>query len=383
MAFVDISENVRKRALAPSQQTLAGVQNVVSGLQSIENKRQRALEQERKRELEDLALERQRQQDYLNTLTTATKLAESTGSPELAAQAIGGMPLGLQPQEPMQPMQEISPTQEPEMMETPSAGFQPAQSTMLSSLLEGAAQRGKEKRQEKQSAKELKNLQLKKIKQELDPTYQAQQRGQKIKDEITISFLKKQQDLDMESKQVKRLGAKDVQNIAEGANIPNLLNGVSSVIDDNIDKFGVVVGRAAKANPNDVRAQTINAQLRSASQAFGRFMEGGVLRKEDEEKYREMFPQLKDNEIVAKNKLVLVRRLLAQKYNQNINALKESRFDVSGLPQELEVPPLPSEISGARGERVLSPEDQEAINWAKKNPGNEDAKAILRLHGVQ
>ena len=34
------------------------------------------------------------------------------------------------------------------------------------------------------------------------------------------------------------------------------------------------------------------------------------------------------------------------------------------------------------GAESLSPEDQAAIDWAKKNPNDPDAKAILKLHGM-
>jgi tRNA A37 N6-isopentenylltransferase MiaA len=60
-------------------------------------------------------------------------------------------------------------------------------------------------------------------------------------------------------------------------------------------------------------------------------MEGGVLRKEDEEKYRKMFPQLSDTPELAKAKLQQVDKMLRQKLQKDVAALKSSGYDVGGL----------------------------------------------------
>ena len=135
----------------------------------------------------------------------------------------------------------------------------------------------------------------------------------------------------------KRLPAPTVLVLNEGKNVSRLLPEVDQAIEANKDIFGPVEGRLRGLNPYDKRAQTVDARMRSASQAFGKFMEGGVLRKEDEEKYRKMFPQLGDEVTVAKNKLAIVRRQLAQKYNDDKATMGKSGYDVSGFI-DLEVP---------------------------------------------
>lgn len=131
----------------------------------------------------------------------------------------------------------------------------------------------------------------------------------------------------------KMIPAPTLLNLNEGKAVSLLLPEVAQALEQNLDILGPIKGRAGSLNPYDTRAQTVDARFRTASQAFGRVMEGGVLRKEDEEKYRKMFPQLTDKPEVAKNKLAIVQRQLAQKMNSDISALRDSGYDVSGVPQ--------------------------------------------------
>jgi len=128
-----------------------------------------------------------------------------------------------------------------------------------------------------------------------------------------------------------------VLGLNEGKSVARLLPEVENALLQNAEIFGPVGGRARSFNPYDERAQTIDARMRSASQMFGRFMEGGVLRKEDEEKYRKMFPQLADTSPIAKNKLSMIRRMLAQKYEDDRKTLGASGYDISGF-EKLQIP---------------------------------------------
>lgn len=67
-------------------------------------------------------------------------------------------------------------------------------------------------------------------------------------------------------------------------------------------------------------------------------MENGVLRKEDEEKYRKMFPQASDDDKVKKNKLEIIKRQLSQKYEDDRKTLGRSGYDVSGF-ETLDIAP--------------------------------------------
>lgn len=145
----------------------------------------------------------------------------------------------------------------------------------------------------------------------------------------------------------KSLAPDKIMAVSEGNAIPQMLQDLKQTIKVNEGVFGPVSGRMAKLNPWDETSQTMEAQIRSSAQAFGRMMEGGVLRKEDEEKYRGMFPNLSDTPAVAKNKLALVERMLANKQSGNIEALKQQGYSTEGLDRGLIAPGLPSVLTGA------------------------------------
>lgn len=138
----------------------------------------------------------------------------------------------------------------------------------------------------------------------------------------------------------EKLPPDKVLKVQEGAMIPTMLEDIKNTIENKKDRFGPVQGTASSLNPYDTDAQTIDAQMRAASQAFGRYMEGGVLRKEDEEKYRKMFPKLGDTPKVAENKLKVVERLLTRKQNADVKALEAAGYDTSpfGQLREADVP---------------------------------------------
>lgn len=135
-----------------------------------------------------------------------------------------------------------------------------------------------------------------------------------------------------------------VLSVQQGAQIPKQLDGIDATLTQNEKLFGPMQGRMGAMNPYDTASQSVDAQLRSTAQAFGRYMEGGVLRKEDEEKYRKMFPQLSDTPDVARNKLQIVRKLLVDKQNADTEALAAQGYDTSGF-QKLPDATLPKNLS--------------------------------------
>lgn len=155
----------------------------------------------------------------------------------------------------------------------------------------------------------------------------------------------------------QRLPPDKVLNVNEGNVIPQQLSDVRKTLDANQDSFGPVMGRLNSLNPYDEKSSTIDAQMRAAAQSFGKYMEGGVLRKEDEDKYRKMFPNLSDTPEVARNKLAIVDRLLSSRQGSNVAALKTSGYDVSGVDQGLSVPDAPGILTlGKPGGSGLIPE---------------------------
>lgn len=144
-----------------------------------------------------------------------------------------------------------------------------------------------------------------------------------------LGLMAKQEAAELKAAQGRQLSANDVMKVQEGENIPMMLEDVGEIVSANAGIFGPIEGRLHGVNPWDTQGKTVDAQMRAASQAFGRFMEGGVLRKEDEEKYRKMFPSLSDTPSVATNKLEVVKRLMQQRQEGNVNALSQAGFDTS------------------------------------------------------
>lgn len=166
----------------------------------------------------------------------------------------------------------------------------------------------------------------------------------------------------------KILPANTVMSLNEGQAVARMLPDVEQAIKANASIMGPVAGRARSANPYDTNAQTVDAQFRAASQSFGRFMEGGVLRKEDEDKYRKMFPQFSDKPDVAKNKLSIVRRLLASKYESDRTVMGKSGYDVTGLGT-LEIPPSLFDSPPSKGGGLSDSEKDELAALEKRFGG--------------
>lgn len=107
----------------------------------------------------------------------------------------------------------------------------------------------------------------------------------------------------------------------------SLMDEVGAILAKSSDKFGPVKGGLGAANPYNVEAQQIDADLRRAAQIVGKAMEGGVLRKEDEIKYRRMLPKLTDTAEVAQYKMEQVKAMLERNRAQRIQALKSAGYN--------------------------------------------------------
>jgi len=147
----------------------------------------------------------------------------------------------------------------------------------------------------------------------------------------------------------KKLSAANVLKVNEGNAIPKTLDTIAETIETNKDLFGPIEGRIRSLNPYDTKGQVLDAEIRAASQQFGRYMEGGVLRKEDEIKYRKMFPAMSDTREIADGKLDIVRKLLRRKQESDLDALGKQNYDLTGLalPEQAETPRTPEAPSVA------------------------------------
>jgi hypothetical protein len=91
-----------------------------------------------------------------------------------------------------------------------------------------------------------------------------------------------------------------------------MLENLETTIDEFSDKFGPLRGRLSSRNVYDEDSQAVQSLVNTTAQIVGRAMEGGVLRKEDEIKYKNMLPQLTDTPAVAKRKLANVVKVIQE-----------------------------------------------------------------------
>jgi hypothetical protein len=100
---------------------------------------------------------------------------------------------------------------------------------------------------------------------------------------------------------VKGLSDTAIQNISQTQKALDDLAGLKSKITGNIDKLGPIKGLAA-LNPWS-SAKKLQADVDRVRQTVGKALEGGVLRKEDEEKYKKILATLTDTPDTASYKI--------------------------------------------------------------------------------
>lgn len=94
----------------------------------------------------------------------------------------------------------------------------------------------------------------------------------------------------------------EIQRISDYDSAVLELDLLSKQLEQNVISLGPGAGRIASLNPYDTAGQSLQADIKSVKQLVGKALEGGVLRKEDEEKYNAILPTLNDTPDVALNK---------------------------------------------------------------------------------
>jgi hypothetical protein len=148
----------------------------------------------------------------------------------------------------------------------------------------------------------------------------------------------------------QRIPANQLLGINEGTNSLKLVDDLDAVVTNNSDIIGPVAGRIAGLNPwgkNADRAQTLDAQMGSAAQKVGTYLEGGKLAEGDISRYRAMLPQAGDTPQVAKNKLALIKKLISDKQTSDLATLKASGYKTDGFQAPSSVA-LPETLTAKR-----------------------------------
>jgi uncharacterized protein YcbK (DUF882 family) len=180
----------------------------------------------------------------------------------------------------------------------------------------------------------------------------------------------------------QRLPATQAVLLADGNNIPAVLDKLETTLQSNQNIGGPIAGRISSLNPYDTETQNVQSEVNAAKQFVAKFLEGGVLRKEDEEKYDRILPTMTDTPEVRMAKLNNLRRLTRDKQNEYINSFNKSGYDVSEYMNQTEASAIQKAMSGGQNQQ-MSAEDQEAIAWAKQNPNDPRAAQIMQSLGAQ
>lgn len=134
-------------------------------------------------------------------------------------------------------------------------------------------------------------------------------------------------------KQSNRLSPNETIKVQDGYDAFKAANDLKATLENNLALFGPVKGRAGSYNPYDDSAQAMDSAIYAAKQSIGKFLEGGVLRAEDEKKYERMLPALSDTPEQAQAKLQLMYKKLGEKASGYRKALGDSGYDVSAFKQ--------------------------------------------------
>jgi hypothetical protein len=102
-------------------------------------------------------------------------------------------------------------------------------------------------------------------------------------------------------------------NISDFQSSLSELGNLRDFIDSGKGTTDPILGRLRSLNPYDTDQQTLQALIDKTRQIVGKALEGGVLRKEDEEKYKKILPTTSDTKDVALAKIDAIQKQLALK----------------------------------------------------------------------
>lgn len=148
-----------------------------------------------------------------------------------------------------------------------------------------------------------------------------------------------------------------VQNLTEGRSLPQVLDKLETLINENKDKFGAITGSKIPFTNKSTFGKEydkLQDDLSRAAQVVGKFLEGGKLAEGDIGRYREMLPALNDRDYtVALDKLDGVRTIIQDYYNNSIEDLRGSGYNTAGFSPMVVVKGAPAETKIVNGVKYI------------------------------
>jgi hypothetical protein len=108
-----------------------------------------------------------------------------------------------------------------------------------------------------------------------------------------------------------------------------MLGDLDKMFQETKGAFDPILGGLRQLNPYDNEVRKVNALNMVVKQIIGKGLEGGVLRKEDEEKYKQILPQITDTPEVVQYKIDTLKTLLGKRYTSYVSDLAQGGYDVN------------------------------------------------------
>lgn len=172
----------------------------------------------------------------------------------------------------------------------------------------------------------------------------------------------------------QQLPAGQAETIGGANSSYKAVDDVNTILSDAQDISGPAAGLLSKGaayfqvGERGKRAATAEAQLKSRAQTIGKYLEGGKLTDSDIGRYKEMLPSLTDTSEVAQAKVENIKRLIAQKQNEEKAAMAGAGYNVANIPS-VQTPGIPSNKAKAPGSSDL-------VTDAKASSGQEDVRVV-------
>lgn len=151
--------------------------------------------------------------------------------------------------------------------------------------------------------------------------------------------------------QGERLPAKTAVDLGDIQSGIQSIDKIGTTIKGKADQMGPIIGRLKALNPWDADFNEIRGQTDLVRQIVGKAFEGGVLRKEDEEKYKKILAEVENDPKSAALKLENVKAELQNKYNNQLGSLGNAGYNTGKFSKEniSSSPSTPSIPAGAAG----------------------------------
>lgn len=143
------------------------------------------------------------------------------------------------------------------------------------------------------------------------------------------------------------IGEGEVTKIADIEDSLKAVAQLGEKLPQNKGLFGPFVGRVGPMNPYNESARSMQAEVDLLRQRVGKALEGGVLRKEDEAKYKKILPELSDTPEVAANKLSQLKSMLSR----DLRTFQETSRATGRRPTQPPAAPQGAARPGSGGNR--------------------------------